>query len=438
VYHVGHGDEARASKATMTEHRPRLLVCDDSAAHRRILQSMLGPTYEFLLVDSGEEALLRAPAFAPDLIISDLIMGGIDGYEVIRRAHVEPALRHVPIILVTSKTDDDSRMAGLEVGADDYLFKPVRKRELVARVTSLLRLRQATLELEQRTAELEEANRILQKAQADLVRSEKLASLGQLVAGIAHELNNPLNYIYGNTAFLADYSTALLRLIEQLAGMPDLTPAQAEAVAAWKRDADYDYVREDIGKIVDGVRIGAERAAEIVRGLRTFARVEAGVIELESVDLAKLADMALTVLRHELRDRIKVHRDYKPMPLCRCDGGRVTHVLMNLFMNAIQAIDGPGDIRVVLEAQGSEAVFTVSDTGCGMNAEVRARIFDPFFTTKPVGKGTGLGLSISYGIVEQHHGRIEVVSEPGRGASFTVRLPLGGPPEGTPPGGAGG
>jgi two-component system, NtrC family, sensor kinase len=410
----------------MADPRPRILLVDDSPAYRRVIQTMLGPKYDFLQAENAEDALARVLGFDPDLIISDLIMPGIDGYELCRRVRGEPRLANVPIIMLTSKTGDESRIAGLEVGADDYLFKPIRPRELNARVNSLLRLRRATLDLEERTHQLEDANRNLKKAQAELIRSEKLASLGQLVAGIAHELNNPLNYIYGNTEFLSDYVNTFMRLLDRFEDLPELSSEQRETMEAWKRDADVDFVRTDLAKLLEGVRLGAERAAEIVRGLRAFARVGSGV-ELEDVNLTETLDVALTVLRHELRDRIRIHKSFDDVPRVRCDGSRMSQVFVNLLLNAIQAISGEGDIHIGLSCDGSHMRCTFRDSGSGMTPDVRAKIFDPFFTTKPVGQGTGLGLSISYGIVEQHGGRIEVESEPGKGSTFTVWLPLAGP-----------
>jgi signal transduction histidine kinase len=415
----------------MAEPKPRILLVDDSPAYRRVIQTMLGPKYEFLQAENAEDALARVLAFDPDLIISDLIMPGIDGYELCRRVRGEPKLVNVPIIMLTSKTGDDSRITGLEVGADDYLFKPIRPRELNARVISLLRLRRATIDLEERTRQLEAANRSLQKVQAELIRSEKLASLGQLVAGIAHELNNPLNYIYGNTEFLSDYVHTFINLLDRFGELPELTAKQKDTIEVWKREADVDFVRTDLAKLLEGVRLGAERAAEIVRGLRAFARVGSGM-EYEDVSLPETIEVALTILRHELRDRIKIHKEWGELPRVRCDGSRMSQVFVNLFLNAIQAITsrgGEGEIHVGLAAEGSLARITFRDNGSGMPPDVRAKIFDPFFTTKPVGQGTGLGLSISYGIVEQHGGKIEVESEVGRGSTFTVWLPVAGPKE---------
>jgi signal transduction histidine kinase len=412
----------------MADPRPKILIADDSAAYRRVIQTMLGPAYEFLLVESAEEALRKSIAFCPDLVISDLIMAGMDGYELCRRIKAEAALRHVPVILLTSKTGDESRAAGLEVGADDYLFKPIRPRELTARVSSLLRLRRATLALEEQARQLETANESLKKAQAELIRSEKLASLGQLVAGIAHELNNPLNYIYGNTNFLSEYVSTLLGLVDKIETLPDLSESQRAALKELENDADLEYVKRDMAKLLDGLRLGAERAAEIVKGLRAFARAGSSNMQLEEVDLASTVDVALTVLRHELRDRIEVHRHFDEVPKVRCDASRVSQVLVNLILNASQAIEGKGDIHLSIRSDGPMVGIAVRDTGPGIAEDIRPKVFDPFFTTKPVGQGTGLGLSISYGIVEQHGGRIEIASEKGKGATFTVLLPVSGPP----------
>jgi two-component system NtrC family sensor kinase len=402
--------------------KPRILLVDDSPAYRRVIQTMLGPRYEFLMLGNAEEALAKVRAYAPDLVISDLVMPGIDGYELCRRLRAEPGLTHVPIIMLTSKTGDESRITGLEVGADDYLFKPIRQRELTARVTSLLRLRRTTLDLEQ-------ANAHLRKVQAELVRAEKLASLGQLVAGIAHEINNPLNYIYGNTEFLTDYMKTFSGLIDRFDALPGLTEEQRQTIELWKQEADLAFVRDDLAKLIEGVRLGAERAAEIVRGLRAFARVGPQV-ELESVSLAETLEVALTVLRHELRDRVKVVKKLAPIPPVRCDASRMSQVFVNLLLNAIQAIppEDEGEVEISLEADDTWARISFHDNGPGIPPSLRDKIFDPFFTTKPVGQGTGLGLSISYGIVQQHGGRIELETEEGKGTKFTVWIPVAGPP----------
>src|SRR5215470_325920 len=246
------------------EGKPRILLVDDSPAYRRVIQTMLGPRYDFAQAQTAEEALESVSRFLPDLVISDLI----------------------------------------------------RPRELNARVTSLLRLRRATLELAA-------ANAKLMKAQAELVRAEKLASLGQLVAGIAHELNNPLNYIYGNTEFLRDYVRTFVDLLDRVEAGLDLSPEQIARLEDWKKEKDLEFVRTDLGKLLEGVRLGAERAAEIVRGLRAFARVGSAA-EIGECDLGETINVALTVLRHELRDRIRVHKQIEAhLPRLRADASRM-------------------------------------------------------------------------------------------------------------------
>jgi signal transduction histidine kinase len=411
------------------DDRPRIMICDDSPAYRRVIQGMLGGGYDFFLAESGEEALAKIHEFSPDLVISDLIMKSVDGYEVCRRVKAE--LRHVPVVIMTSKTDDEAKATGLEVGADDYLFKPVRQRELCARVESLLRLRRATIALEERSRELEEANRHLRLAQDELVRTEKLASLGHLVAGIAHEINNALNYIYGNINFMTEYANALVGLVDRVPQLPGFGEEQRAAWSGWAQEADVEYIKKDVGKLMEGISAGAERAAEIVRGLRLFARGGSGVAsgppgEGEEVDLPRLIDVTLTILRHELKDRVHVTRDFGGVQAVRGDGSRLGQALMNVILNASQAIEqqgGTGRIAIRLAREGEHVICAVRDDGCGMTPEVKARAFDPFFTTKPVGRGTGLGLSIAYGIVEQHGGRIEIDSEPGKGTEVRFVLP---------------
>ena len=401
--------------------KPRILVCDDSSTQRRQIQLLLGSAYELLLVESADEATRRAIAFGPDLIISDLIMPGMDGYGLCRWIRATPELQNVPVVLLTSETADDSRALGLEVGADDYLFKPVRQRELIARVTSLLRLGSVMRELTERTLELTANNESLEKAKLELVRSEKLASLGQLVAGIAHELNNPINYVLGNCRVLKDYLRTLMGLVDGLSTVAE-TDAQRKHVQKLLAQADITFLRSDLFDLTDSVARGAARAADIVRGLRAFARHGSG--EMGPVHIVPVMEEVLAILRHEFRDRLGIHWEIgEQLPAVNGDSTRLGQVFTNLLMNACQAVVGRGDIFIGVVRDGSFIRCSIRDTGPGMTPEVKAKIFDPFFTTKPVGTGTGLGLSISYGIVEEHGGRIEVESGPAGGATFTVFLP---------------
>jgi signal transduction histidine kinase len=282
----------------------------------------------------------------------------------------------------------------------------------------------------ERTVELRRANEELKRTQAHLVQSEKLSSLGQLVAGIAHELNNPINFIFGNVDFLRRYVEQLITLVEACEARV-VDPAARAAVAQLKEEVDYEFLKEDVDKLLKSVRSGAERTAAIVRDLRAFSRL--GESEFKEFDLVGGIQTTLNLLRPVLRDRVNVHTDFGPLPQVMGNAGHLNQVFMNLITNAAQAIKGKGDIYVTVRADSTHVKVVIRDTGPGIPEDVRSKIFDPFFTTKPVGEGTGLGLSISHGIVQKHHGTIEVDSKPGEGATFTVELPLR-PPEGAPAG----
>jgi signal transduction histidine kinase len=278
----------------------------------------------------------------------------------------------------------------------------------------------------ERTEELRQANAELKRAQAHLVQSEKLSSLGQLVAGIAHELNNPINFIFGNVDFLRRYVEQLISLVEACEARVHGADAKAE-IALLKEEADYEFLKEDVDKLLKSVRSGAERTAAIVRDLRAFSRL--GEAEVKEFDLVGGIQTTLNLLRPMLRDRINVHTDFGPLPQVMGNAGHLNQVFMNLITNAAQAIKAKGDIFIKVIADATHVRVEVRDTGPGIPEEVRSKIFDPFFTTKPVGEGTGLGLSISHGIVQKHGGQIEVDTRVGEGASFTVVLPLKPPPQ---------
>jgi len=284
------------------------------------------------------------------------------------------------------------------------------------------------LKVEERTAELTEANaelsRILselQSAQSQLIQQEKMASLGQLVAGVAHELNNPIGFIYANFPHLEEYVRDLLALIDTIQAMPLPEPVRTE-LAARIEEADLDFIRDDLLKIIRSGQSGASRIKEIISSLRSFSRLDEAVEK--SVRLEDGLDDTLALLHHHLQKQIEIERDYRLGTEILCNPGRLNQVFMNILYNAIQAIDGPGTIRVTTRREEDWAVVEIADSGPGIPSAVVDRIFDPFFTTKKVGEGTGLGLSISYGIVQEHGGRIDVHSAPGQGTTFIIRIPI--------------
>jgi signal transduction histidine kinase len=269
--------------------------------------------------------------------------------------------------------------------------------------------------------ELQAAYRELQVTQMQLIQREKMASVGQLVAGVAHELNNPIGFIYSNVATLEDFVRRLRGMLEvyRACHLPDVDRARLQA--EWD-DRKIDYALKYLDAMTQGIKDGAERARKIVRDLRVFARSRDDV--WQSVDLHEELESSLTLLNHLLKDRITVHRKFGHLPSVECIRSQIDQVFLNLLANAAQAISGAGSITIETRTEGACAVLVVRDTGPGIPRDLLGRIFDPFFTTKPVGEGTGLGLSISYEIVKKHDGDIRAESPPSGGAAFIMRLPI--------------
>ncbi|MBN3908889.1 MAG: HAMP domain-containing histidine kinase [Nostoc sp. NMS1] len=294
-------------------------------------------------------------------------------------------------------------------------------------------------EKEQRSTELRQALTQLQKTQLQLVQTEKMSSLGQLVAGIAHEINNPVNFIHGNITHIDSYTQDLLKLIYCYRAH---YPNPPQTLQATLDDVELDFLNEDLIKVLQSMKIGTERIREIVLSLRNFSRLDES--EFKAVDLHEGIENTLLILQHRLKATpespvIEVAKDYSQLPLVECYPGQLNQVLMNLLINAIDALqesdrqqikaDGqkqPSKIWISTHVTADNWVqIAIADNGSGITETVRTRIFDPFFTTKAIGKGTGLGLSISYQIVtEKHHGKIWCDSTLGDGTKFVIAIPV--------------
>ena len=283
-------------------------------------------------------------------------------------------------------------------------------------------VRDRTVELENSHEALKRAYLDLQSAQEQLVQTEKMASLGQLVAGIAHEIKNPLNFIYGNTGFLADYTQKLQNLVESFEQLPSVSAEDRAQMANLKEGIHYSFIRDDLKILIDNFTEGARRINTIVTDLRAFSRMDTDTIS--EVDLHASLEMSLNLLRNQYKNRIEVHKEYGDIPKIHGYSGKLNQVFMNLLSNAFHAVPGKGDVWIRTRRSDGTVEVEIEDNGSGISREHLKRIFEPFFTTKPVGQGTGLGLSISYGIIEQHQGKIVVTSELRKGSMFTVVLPV--------------
>lgn len=270
--------------------------------------------------------------------------------------------------------------------------------------------------LKDKIQELEKANEEIRDTQAKLIHTAKMASLGQLVAGIAHELNNPIGFIYSNMSHLRDYSEKLIGLIDMAEKDPATLPAE-------KKKADLEYIRKDLPKLISSCEDGARRTRDIVLGLRNFSRLEEA--SLKEIDIHESLDNTLQLLTGELKNRIKVHKEFGDIPKVTCHPSQLNQVFMNILSNAAQAIEGNGEIFITTARNGKDKIdIRIRDTGKGMKKATIEKVFDPFFTTKTLGQGTGLGLSISYGVIQKHGGDILVDSKVGKGTEFHIILPI--------------
>ena len=420
----------RPASEFMEDDDRRLLIVDDEPDLREVFSCYLGDDYLCDTASSADEALARMAYESYALVISDVMMPGRNGVELLR----EIMLRHpeTTVVMVSGVDRPQRVLDAVRLGAYDYLIKPCDLSVLSMTVEralerrALLRAaRHYKLDLERRNEELRRSKHELERLQAQIIQSEKMASLGQLAAGVAHELNNPAGFIYGNMELLSESARGLERLL----ALYDAAPLPCDAAArvrALKEETDYENALADLGSIIADCRDGAERIRDVVQNLRTFSRLDEA--EFKKVDIHEGIESTLRLLaRYYTAENVRLVRDYGELPPVDCYAGQLNQVWLNLLVNAAYAVRRGGEVRIETRREGEAAVVAVHDTGDGISPEHLPRIFDPFFTTKPIGEGTGLGLSVTYSIIERHHGQIAVASRPGTGTTFTVTLPVDAP-----------
>ncbi len=280
------------------------------------------------------------------------------------------------------------------------------------------------LKVQERTLALERANQEIKETQAMMVHSEKMRSLGELVAGIAHEINNPVNFIHGNIIILDNYVKDIFSLIDMyIANESSISEDELNKINKKKADMDLDFIRDDVKDLIKSCVEGTERTKNIVLDLKNFSRMEEMV--LTQFNVPKEIDTTLNILNNKYKNRITVVKEYDPnVPKIEAYGGQLNQVFMNILDNAQYAIKGEGTVTISVKQEGDSVVIKFSDTGEGIKKEDLRKVFEPFYTTKPVGQGTGLGMSITYRVIKNHNGEILVDSELGKGTTFTIKLPI--------------
>jgi signal transduction histidine kinase len=411
---------------------PEVVIAEDNPEMRRLLAMLIGREFRVRPARHGAEALTFVRERAPELVVTDVMMPEMSGTELCDAIKRDPATRGVPVMLVTSKAEREMKIEGLELGAEDYVTKPFHPRELMARVRALVRLRSLQEELAasndtlaRSNADLAQALADLKEAEVQLVQAERLAAVGELSAGVAHEVNNPLNFARNALATLRGTVEDVQGFAGRLSALDPADPAQLEALAREKEALRLDDAAADLAELIGIVTEGLDRTAKLVAELRDFAapaRRSRG-----QVDVAAGLQGTLRLLGHRLREaQAELETDLpRGLPAVDGDAGALNQVFLNLLKNAAEALEGQGGgpLHVAARTEGSWLVVEVRDGGPGMDEATQARLFEPFFTTKEAGRGTGLGLSICQRIVAEHGGRIAVVSAPREGTTFTVRLP---------------
>lgn len=414
-----------------------IMIVDDTPDNIRFLSTLLQEQgYSVRKAITGKMALTAIRTVLPDLVLLDINMPMMNGYEVCQELKNDEKTKTVPIIFISALDDVTDKVKAFHLGCADYITKPFQIEEVLARIQHQLLIKNLQSQMRSQNAQLQKTLAELKTAQAQIIQKEKMFSLSQLAAGMAHEVNNSIGFIAGNIEFARRYVQELLKLINiYQQEYPQPTPV----IEAALEEIDLEFIVKDVEKVLDSMQTGAERISTINLALRIFSRLNES--DIKPVNLHQGIDSTLVLLQQRLRlegqnQEIKVEKNYGQLPAINCYASLMNQVFLNILNNAIDALESKlqsadntsitPTIRIATELTDREtAIIRIKDNGTGIPEDVREHLFDPFFTTKPVGKGSGLGLLTSYQIVvEKHKGKLTYQSTLGEGTEFFIEIPV--------------
>jgi len=443
---LGRAQEKLSEKEGLSYENTILVIDDEELIVKRLKKYLEKEGYAVFTAFNGKEGLSIIRNSKIDVLITDIRMGDMDGIEVIQKA--KSLYRDIEGIVVTGHKDQELTIRSLRAGAIDYITKPINLDELlfsIKKATEKINLSRNSLyrnrELknsseiiskmnEELERKIEERSQELSQTQAQLIQSDKMASIGQLAAGVAHEINNPMGFIYSNLESARSFFAVIQELIEKYSqttalleggGTPDCKDL-LEEIRDLKEKKNLDLIMDEFKDLIEESLEGAERVRKIVKDLKSFSHVDEE--EWNYADINECLESTLNIAWNEIKYKADVTKDYGNLPDLKCNGMQLNQAFLNILVNAAQAIEEKGTISIKTCADNGGISIEISDTGEGMSRETQSRIFEPFYTTKEVGKGTGLGLSMVYDIIKKHKGTITVESEAGKGTTFVITIPV--------------
>ncbi|MBF2027651.1 MAG: response regulator [Oscillatoriales cyanobacterium C42_A2020_001] len=414
-----------------------ILIVDDIPDNIRFLSNFLtDQAYQVRKAINGQMALRTVNAFPPDLILLDINLPDISGYDVCHQLKQHSATASIPIIFLSAGNEAIDKIKAFQAGAADYISKPFQLEEVLVRIQTQLKIQTLQEKLKDQNQQLKKTLEELKIAQTNLVQQEKMATLRKVVAGVTHEINNPLSFIACNIKPAQDYINQLLVLIERYQ-QQNIEPDPS--ISAYLNEIDLEFLVSDLMNILTSMKNGAERIRTVVLALRIFTRLDESGIK--QIDIHECIDNVLALLQYRLGDsndrtKIQIKKEFGNLPLITCHAEQLNQVIFNLLCNAIDAIDEKissgnyaalvPEIAITTEfLEPAMAEIRIRDNGVGIPEQNQVRIFEPFFTTKPAGQGIGLGLATNRRIIEElHGGTLTCHSVVGEGAEFKIQLPI--------------